>query len=108
MIADAALDQIAERLALWIEQRDLDSLRDGDLRDLLAELREMRRQHKHDVALLTSCRQRYADLDTEYRALSARIANGSAEPGDRPEDHWRDARAEALDRQSAVEVGEAP
>ena len=76
MITDAGLAAIAERFALWIDHRDIDSLRDEDLRDLLAELRTMRRQHAHDVALLTSCRQRYTALDTEYRDLVGRVGYG--------------------------------
>ena len=72
MISDAGLAAIAERLDLWIEHRDIDSLRDDDLRELLAELRTMRRQHRHDVALLTACRERAAQLDTDYRELRNR------------------------------------
>jgi hypothetical protein len=105
MITDAALAAIAERLGLWIEHRDIDSLRDDDLRDLLAELRTMRRQHAHDVALITSCRQRYAALDGEYRDLAARYGVGDrrADLADRA-----GLAAEATEAQTAAEIGEAP
>ena len=119
MITDAALAGIAERLDLWINHRDLDSLRDDDLRELLAELRTMRRQHAHDVALLTSCRQRYSSLDTEYRSLVAQVGYGDRRADLRPEDHWREARAadlaeqtglaaEAAEADAAAEAGGAP
>jgi hypothetical protein len=105
MISDDALAAIAERLKLWIEFRDLDSLRDDDLRDLLGELRTMRRQHTHDVALLTSCRQRYAALDTEYRDLASRYGIGDR----RADLAERDGlAADADEAQTAAEIGEAP
>lgn len=98
MISNAALAAIAERLDLWIEHRDIDSLRDGDLRDLLAELRAMRRQHRHNVALLTACRERAAQLDTDYRELLMRQPPEPDHNGDR-------AAAEA---HAAAEIGNAP
>jgi len=103
MMTDAALAAIAERVGLWVEFRDLGSLRDDDLRDLLGELRDLRRQHAHDVALLTSCRQRYADLDTEYRDLAAWADRSPRRPAGR-----NGLAAVALDRQSAAEIGDAP
>lgn len=97
MMTDAALAAIAERLALWVEHRDIDSLRDDDLRDLLGELRTMRRQHRHDVALLTACRERAAQLDTDYRELRNR----------QPPEPERDGDRAAAEAHAAAEI-EAP
>jgi hypothetical protein len=95
-MTDRQLDQIAERFALWTEHRDLDSLRDDDLRDVLAELREMRRQHRHDVALLTSCRERFTALDADYRELLNRQPPSHT--------HDRDGAIIAAEAQAAAEA----
>lgn len=78
-MTDRQLDQIGERFQLWIDHRDGEALRDEDLRDVLAELIEMRRQHKHDVALLTTARERLAAVNDDYRELLSRLGQGDDE-----------------------------
>lgn len=54
------IDIIAERVDLWIRTGDPFDLRADDVLALIAEVRQLGRQHKRDLALLRKCREQLA------------------------------------------------
>lgn len=82
------IDIIAERVDAWVRTGDPFDLRADDVLDLLANVRELTRQHRRDLALLARCRERLAAVVEQYAEQSGELA----------------ARVAAYDAQSAAET----
>jgi hypothetical protein len=86
-LSDHDLTLIGERFDLFITQADVDALRPEDLLALLDEVRILRRQHAHDVKMLTRCREQLGKVADDYREVLAHLEaikaqdDAEADPG---------------------------
>jgi hypothetical protein len=68
------IDLIAERVDAWAQTGDPLALRVDDVLALLADVRQLGRQHRQAVALLTRCREQLAAVTEREADLAARLA----------------------------------